>query len=172
MSDPSTTAEVERSWLAWLGQHDDQIVNYLNTWDTTRALTLAELQAIASRLDLFLQDLNNARHAAGELSRQGAPAFAQRLDAAIQNLQGTRSSVQQMYVSTAATQAQIAQIQQSTSQATGQMYGNMANQMIAARIQNHQQYMDRQYGNCFVCHTYIGIAGGGYCWQHVPRSGY
>ena len=166
MSEPPTTAEVERSWVAWLGQQDDQIMNYLNSWNWTTGLTLEQLQAVASRLDLFLQELNNARRAADELSRQGAPTFAQRLDAAIQNLQATRSSVQQMYISTVNTQAQIAQIGQRTDAAIGQMYGAMANESIRVRNQLHQQYMDQQYGNCFVCHTPIGIVGGGYCWQH------
>lgn len=171
MSDSPTTTEVEQSWLVWLGQRDDQIVNYLNSYDVNTALTLEQLQAIASTLDQYMQELNNARQAADDLSRLGAPTFAQRLDAAIQTLKGTRSTVQQMYVSTAATQAQIAQIRHDTSVATGQIYGNMANDMTAARIRNHQEYMDRQYGNCFVCHTPIGIAGGGYCWRHIPRSG-
>lgn len=171
MSDPNATAELERSWLAWLGQHDDQIMNYLNSWDWTVALTPTQLQAIASRLDLFMQDLTNARRAAEELTRQGAPTFAQRLDTAIQTLQGTRGSVQQMYSSAAITQAQIAQIQQNKNQAIGQIYSNMANSSIAARNQNHQEYIDRLNGNCLTCHMPIGIPGGGYCALHGPRSG-
>ena len=120
-------------------------------------------------LDQHMQDLNKARQAADELSRQGAPTFGQRLDAAIQSLQTTRSTFQQMYMSTAATQAQIAQIQQRTSDAVRQIYRDMADDSIRTRNQSHQEYMDRQYGNCFICHTYIGIPGGGYCWRHVPR---
>ena len=171
MSDLRATAEAERSWLVWLGQRDDQIMNYLNSYNVNTALTLEQLQAIASTLDQHMQELNSARQAADELSRQGAPTFGQRLDAAIQSLQTTRSTFQQMYTSTASTQAQIAQIQQRTSDAVGQMYGDMANSMIRARIQSHQEYMDRQYGNCLICHTYIGIPGGGYCGLHVPRPG-
>ena len=169
MSDPRATAEAERSWLVWLGQRDDQFMNYLNSYDVNTALTLEQMQAIMSTLDQHMQDLNKARQAADELSRQGAPTFGQRLDAAIQSLQTTRSTFQQMYMSTAATQAQIAQIQQRTSDAVGQIYRDMADDSIRTRNQSHQEYMDRQYGNCFICHTYIGIPGGGYCWRHVPR---
>ena len=169
MSDPRATAEAERSWLVWLGQSDDQFMNYLNSYDVNTALTLEQMQAILSTLDQHMQDLNKARQAADELSRQGAPTFGQRLDAAIQSLQTTRSTFQQMYMSTAATQAQIAQIQQRTSDAVGQIYRDMADDSIRTRNQSHQEYMDRQYGNCFICHTYIGIPGGGYCWRHVPR---
>jgi ABC-type transporter Mla subunit MlaD len=169
MSDTRATAEAERSWLVWLGQRDDQFMTYLNSYDVNTALTLEQIQAIMSTLDQHMQDLNKARQAADELSRQGAPTFGQRLDAAIQSLQTTRSTFQQMYMSTAATQAQIAQIQQRTSDAVGQIYRDIADDSIRTRNQSHQEYMDRQYGNCFICHTYIGIPGGGYCWRHVPR---
>jgi hypothetical protein len=171
MSDPHTAADLERDWLAWLGQRNDRIVNYLNSWNVTRALTPAELQGIVGTLDQHLQELINARPTANDLSRQGAGNFAQRLEAAIQDFQGTRNTFQQMYVSTAATQAQIAEIRQRTSQATQQIMGDIAADMRSAQSQNHQRYIDVMNGNCFVCHTPIGVPGGGYCSLHVPRTG-
>jgi hypothetical protein len=49
MSDPGTTAEVERSWLVWPGQHDDQIVNYPNSWDPTRVHSRGLATALRKR---------------------------------------------------------------------------------------------------------------------------
>ncbi len=165
------TASPEQQWLSWLAKQNEQIANYLNSWPVDRAFSLAELQGMVNTLEWHLQQLKAARSAAADLGRQGAWNFGQQLEAAIQSLQGTYSTCQQMYRSTAATQAQIDQIGQRTSAAIGNMW-----QQTAINTQNttntiHQQHIDVMNGNCFVCHVGIGVPGGGYCPRHRPASG-
>jgi hypothetical protein len=170
MSDQQSPIELSQQWLAWLGQQTEAGLAYVRSL-TSHALSLEELQGVVTALDQYEQSFEAATDAAGWLTQQGLPQFAEQLDFAIRDVRTARSSYYEMV--DAALRARAAQQQQMIE----------ANQFATINLIDSTRYsravlerslqgiLDVQEQNCFVCHRYIGIVGGGYCAEHARMRG-
>ncbi len=170
MSGQQNPSEVSQQWLAWLGQQTDAGMAYVRSL-TSHALSLEELQGAVTTLDQYEQAFEGATGAASWLTEQGLPQFAEQLDFAIRDVRTARSSYYEM-VDAALREA-----------AARQQQWIEANQFATINLIDSTRYsqavfqrslqgiLDVQEQNCFVCHTYIGVVGGGYCAEHARMRG-
>jgi hypothetical protein len=163
-------SEVSQQWLAWLGQQTDAGMAYVTSL-TTRGLSLEELQGAVATLDQYEQAFEGATGAASWLTEQGLPQFAQQLDFAIRDVRTARNSYYEM-VDAALREAAARQQQwiEAHQFATINLIDSTRYSQAAFQ-RSLQGILDVQEQNCFVCHKYIGVVGGGYCAEHARMRG-
>ncbi len=169
MLTPQSPVGVEQAALAALNAQNQRTLNYVQTCPV--GSPPQTMIAWLNNLDGYAWYYQQIAPVASWLEQQGRPQTAQLLNSTLRDLNNARSIYAQMYQNMLQTQAAIAQI------------WNAANNFAAANIlaatrysnavfQRWQQGMfDVTEENCYDCHRYIGIPGGGYCYDCARKRG-
>ncbi len=105
------------------------------------------------------------------LERQSLPQTAQLLNFTLRDLNNARSTYAQMYQNMLNTEIAIAQIWGAASSfaATNVLAATRYSNAVFERWQ--QGMFDVMEKNCYDCHTFINVPGGGYCYDCARRRG-
>lgn len=172
MGSPQSPADIQNSTMAALGALEAQMRSYVSTFPGDRAVASG---SIAQWIDGFSQRLWQFQQyvPVGEwLKGQGLPQVARWLDAAIGDLMGARSQYVESYQNTVREENTRLGIWQDAGRfATGQMQQATAYRN-AVFNRSLQGLFDVNEENCFDCHRYIGVVGGGYCYDCARARGW
>lgn len=158
--------------MATLGLLEAQMRSYINTfpqgWGVTSGSIAQWIDGFSQKLWQFQQYLP-----VGEwLKAQSLPQVAQWLDATIADLIGARSKYVEIYQNTVTEENKRLGIWQDAGRfATDQMLQATAYRN-AVFNRSLQGLFDVNEENCFDCHRYIGVVGGGYCYDCARARGW
>jgi hypothetical protein len=172
MGSPQSPAAVQSNTMATLGTLEAQMRTYVNTlpqgWGVASGSIAQWIDGFSQRLWQFQQYVP-----VGEwLKAQGLPQAAQWLDATIGDLTQARNQYVQLYQNTVREEIQ----RLGTWQDAGRFATDQVQQATAYRnavfTRSMQGLFDVNEENCFDCHRYIGVVGGGYCYDCARARGW
>jgi len=170
MTNPQSPEAVEKSALAAIASQDAQAHAYIESFPVG-----AHSSAMAQWINGLAQVEWGYRQyspTATWLQQQGRPQVWQRLDATLRDLAQARDTYIATYNDTLQTENKIAGIWQNAYQFRTQQMIAAADYQRAVSQQQVQQWLDVNEQRCFDCHRYIGIAGGGHCYDCARRRGW
>lgn len=169
MLTPQSPARVEQAALAALNAQNQQTLNYVQTCPV--GSSPQTMIAWLNNLDRYVWCYQQIAPVANWLERQGRPQTTQLLNSTLRDLNNARSIYAQMYQNMLQTQAAIAQIWNAANSfaATNVLAATRYSNAVFERWQ--QGMFDVMEENCYDCHRFIGIPGGGYCYDCARRRG-
>ncbi|GEM_PF-6287355 len=123
-------------------------------------------------LDQYVWEFQQLAPVSNMLTRQGMPHAEQRLTALLNDLSSARNVYLQMYQGMIQTNQGFANIwsNANTFATANILAATNYSQAVFQRAQ--QGYFDVTEQNCYDCHRYVGIPGGGYCYDCARRRGW
>jgi hypothetical protein len=172
MGNPQPPTAVQDSAMAALGTLETQMRSYINTfpegWGVTSASIAQWIDGFSQRLWQFQQYVP-----VGEwLKAQDLPQVTQWLDAAIRDLRQAQNVYIETYQNTVTEENKRLGIWQEAGRFAADQIQQATAYQNAVFNRSMQGLFDVNEENCFDCHRYIGIPGGGYCYDCARARGW
>ncbi len=178
MSSPQSAQEIEAAAQRDIAALTQQIFQYLNSVPLStlsgRPLTSGELTGVIGGFTPFAAKFDELLRTAAWLRDQGRPNIQSQLDVLIPDFFGALAKYREMYDDRTQIERGIVNIFAEANRVVQQNIKAATDNTNKMFQRKQKAIMDVMAQNCFYCHRYIGIPGGGYhveCAQELLRTG-